>query len=497
MTTTPDLTRPVRLPRRSRQGIVMGMDGWQLTFLAVAAVTVLVAVNRFGPPGLLYAAPIYLALGGTAVATIHGISAPRMGGLWMMKQIRHATGATEQRFRPERRELVGTLNLPGVRASIQFWNVNDVACLYNPHERTVSVTAELEVQGFLMHDTPDRYDLAQQWAQVLASFTQRPGVKRVTLQERTLPTTIRAAREHYDTVRVRRELDTATPVGANYEEVMNGSERFAVAHRNYLTFTLDLIALGPQLKSLGGGKDAIQTLAYLEAGNLADALRAAKVSVRKWLSPRDVAALARVAFDPEFAPIVQNRDDTHAGVDPVALGPMHLEEPKGKNGLVYTDSGVHTTMWVHEWPRSDAPVGFVAPVVFARHPHTGEAVTHIFSLVLTPVPVSKALKRIRDEKKVWRGNEKLRAKRGADGSAADAADWDALEKQEQEIVAGHGEFRYGAYLTVTAPDEERLDQALAGMRNALSRAGMEAQILYCQQAEALMVNALPVGLGMK
>ncbi|MFE7846743.1 SCO6880 family protein, partial [Microbacterium sp. NPDC057407] len=141
MTTTPDLARPVRLPRRSRQGIVMGMDGWQLTFLAAAAITVLIAVNRFGPPGLLYAAPIYLALGGTAVATIHGISAPRMGGLWVMKQIRRATGATEQHFRPERRELVGTLNLPGVRASIQFWDVNDVACLYNPHDRTVSVTA--------------------------------------------------------------------------------------------------------------------------------------------------------------------------------------------------------------------------------------------------------------------------------------------------------------------------------------------------------------------
>jgi hypothetical protein len=117
--------------------------------------------------------------------------------------------------------------------------------------------------------------------------------------------------------------------------------------------------------------------------------------------------------------------------------------------------------------------------------------------VLAPVPVSKALKRIRDEKRIWRGNERLRAKRGADGSAADAADWAALEKQEEEIVAGHGEFRYGAYLTVTARDEESLDQSIAGMRNALSRAGMEAQILYCQQAEALMVNALPIGLGMK
>ncbi len=98
---------------------------------------------------------------------------------------------------------------------------------------------------------------------------------------------------------------------------------------------------------------------------------------------------------------------------------------------------------------------------------------------------------------MWRGNERLRAKRGVDGSAADAADWTALEKEEQELVAGHGEFRYGGYLTVTAADDEQLDQAIAGMRNALAQAEMEAQILYCQQAEALMVNALPMGLGMK
>jgi hypothetical protein len=35
------------------------------------------------------------------------------------------------------------------------------------------------------------------------------------------------------------------------------------------------------------------------------------------------------------------------------------------------------------------------------------------------------------------------------------------------------------------------------MRNALAQAEMEAQVLYCQQAEALMVNAIPIGLGMK
>ena len=37
MTATPDYARPVRLPRRSRQGVVMGMDPWQLAFLTAAA----------------------------------------------------------------------------------------------------------------------------------------------------------------------------------------------------------------------------------------------------------------------------------------------------------------------------------------------------------------------------------------------------------------------------------------------------------------------------
>ncbi|MDL9978620.1 SCO6880 family protein [Microbacterium candidum] len=495
--TAQDLARPVRLPRRSRQGIAMGMDGWQLTCVAIAAIIILIAVNRFGPPGLLYAVPIYLPIGAFAFVTVHGDSAPHQVGLWLMKQFRHATGATKQLYRPERPHIAGTLNLPGIRASVQIWDVEGVACVYNPRDRSASVTAEVDVEGFLMKDIPERFDLAQQWSPVLASFTQRPGIKRAVLQERTIPTTIRAARAHYDSVTTRRRVNTDSAVNRNYEQVMDHAEPFAVSHRNYLTFTLDLIALGPQLKALGGGEAAIKSLAALEARNLADALRAARINVRGWLSPRDIAALARVAFDPEFAANVQNRDTVAQGVDVLAIGPMYLEEPRGKNGVVYSDSGVHTTMWIHEWPRSDAAIGFVEPVVFARMPTTGEAITHILSIVLTPVSVKKAMKRIEDDKKVWRGNEKLRAKRGADGSAADAADWEALERQEEEIVAGHGEFRYGAYLTVTAPDEEKLDQAIAGMRNALARAGMEPQILYCQQAEALMVNALPIGLGMK
>jgi hypothetical protein len=495
--TPADSARPVRLPHRSRQGIVLGLDGWQLLFLVAAAIALLIGVNRFGPLGLLYAMPIYIPLGVTALVTLHGLSAPRMLGLWLSKQIRQIAGATSYRYRPERARLEGTLNLPGTRASVQLWDVDGMASMYHPQERTVSITAELEVQGFLMKDAPERLELAQQWSPVLASLTQRPGIKRVTMQERTTRTTIRPARDHYEQASRKRLVDPAGPAAINYGKVLDGSERFAVGHRNYLTLTLDLVGLGAQLKALGGGKHAIQALSAIEAGNLAEALRTAKINVRSWLGPREVAELARTAYDPECIPILRNRTGEQAGVDPSAIGPMFLEEPRGRNSIVRTDSAVHTTMWIHEWPRSDAPVGFLAPLVFARHPVTNEAVTHILSIIATPVPVGRALKNIRDEKKVWRGNERLRAKRSTHGSIVDESDWLALEQREQELVAGHGEFSYGAYLTVSADTEQQLEQAIAGTRNALSVVGMEAQILYCQQAEALLVNALPLGLGMK
>jgi len=495
--TPADPARPVRLPHRSRQGIVLGLDGPQLVFLTAAALVVLIAANRFGPTGLLYSAPLYLPLGVVALVSVHGLSAPRMAGLWMSKQFRTASGATAHRFRPERAHLDGTLNLPGTRASVQLWEVDGMASIYHPSERTVSITAELEVQGFLMKDAGERLELAQQWSPVLAALTQHPGIKRVTLQERTTRTTIRPSRDQYEQASRKRLVDPASPAAVNYGEVLDSSEQFPVGHRNYLTLTLDLVALGGQLKALGGGTQAIQALSAVEAGNLAEALRTAKITVRSWLSSRQVAELARATFDPASIPMLRNRSNDHAGVDPAGIGPMYLEEPKGRNGIVLTDSAAHTTMWIHEWPRSDAPVGFLAPLVFARHPVTNEAVTHILSIVAAPVPVGRALRQIREEKKVWRGNERLRARRGTQGSIVDESDWLALEQREQELVAGHGEFSYGAYLTVSAADEETLDQAIAGARNALSVVGMEAQILYCQQAEALLINALPLGLGMK
>lgn len=490
-----DIARPARLPARSSQGIVLGLDPWQVTSLLIAAAVILISVQQLGPPGLLYTAPLFLPLALGAVVRTRGMSLPRWVAVWSHKKVRDVMGVSMEKIKPEKPRPAGTLRLPGGLAAVQMWETdNKIAAVYEPHGRTLTIIASLEVPGFLMKDLHERYDLAERWGMVLASFTQRPGVKRVTMQERTMPATIEVARAYFEERRGGLEVPSAEE---RYRDVMDQSEGFAVAHRNYLTLTYDLLRLGPQLKALGGGKDAIRNLAAVEAGNVTDALTGAEVQVKKWLGVRDVAALARQAFDPASVTTIENRTGAEAGVDPSAMGPTYFEEPRDSLSTVRTDSGIHTTMWIHEWPRSAAPVGFVNDLVFSRHPIDNTAISHIFTVVMTPVPVGDALKRIQREKKTWRSNEKMRARRGQDGSAVHEADYHALVAQEEGLVSGHGEYEYGGYLTITALDGPSLEQAVAGARNALSRAGMEAQILYAQQGQALLINALPIGLGLK
>ena len=352
-----------------------------------------------------------------------------------------------------------------------------------------------------MKDTPERYDLAQQWSTgCSASFTQRPGIKRVD------PAGAHPA--DHDPRRPRalrhrppgpRGSTPDSPVARNYDEVMDRSERFAVVAPQlpHVHPRPGRPRRAAEVARRWRGRDPRPRRASRPATS-PTRCSAAKITVRRWLSPRDVAALGRLAFDPEFAANVQNRPDDLTGVDPVAIGPMYPRGAERPQRDRLTDSGVHTTMWIHEWPRSDAPVGFVSPIVFARHAeHRGGDHAHPLHRAHPGVGVEGDEADRGREEGVARQREAPReARRGRVGRGRGGLG--------RARAAGAGDRRTGTassgtarYLTVTAPDEERLDQAIAGMRNALSRAGMEAQILYCQQAEALMVNALPIGLGMK
>jgi len=471
-----------------------------LVTLALATLILLASLMRFGAPGAAISAVLWVPLLAVGLLHIHRVPLPIYLLQWGVFLMRHLSGGTKYRFRPEAPRVHGSLNLPGRRAALQVWEgpTTGAAVIYDQFERTVSITAEIDVHGFLLLDDDEQAQVVASWSRALASFTQRDGIARVVMQERTAPASLDPAERSFGEARERVQLPPgAEIVMQSYAGVLAQLQHQAVAHQNYLTVAVSLKSRGAELKALGGGQAAAVALAELELSAVSDAVSKSGFRVRRWLSPRQWVGLGRVAFDPDFAAEVAQRTGGGEGVDVAAIGPMALEEPFDKPSIVRTDSAVHTSMWIHEWPRTDTAPGFMQPVVFAQRADMAEAVSHIFSLVCEPVKTRAALREIERQKKTWMTNASLRLKRGQQVSELDNFEFEAIREREQEVVSGHGEFRFSGYLTVSAPDEATLSGAVAGIRNGLAQASLEPQVLFFQQAEALMMNALPTGGGMK
>lgn len=192
--------------------------------------------------------------------------------------------------------------------------------------------------------------------------------------------------------------------------------------------------------------------------------------------------------------MVDSRGGTEwQGVDPQAATPMVFEEARKH---VETDSAWHRTYWIGEWPRYETYPGFMSRLVFAKQ-QDSQPVRHTFMLVGSPVQAGEAMKRLEDEKRTWITNATIRQKSGKPESQADVADWQAIQQHEADLVAGQGELRFAAYLTVSATSADELERAAASILNACSAAGLEPRLVPWQQGEALMNVAYPCGEGMK
>src|SRR5680860_1869465 len=75
--------RPIRLARKSTQGIIAGLDMWNLTTLAVSAGIAIISINRWGFPAFFASMPIWLPLAIAGLAQHHGVAFPRIAAQWL------------------------------------------------------------------------------------------------------------------------------------------------------------------------------------------------------------------------------------------------------------------------------------------------------------------------------------------------------------------------------------------------------------------------------
>lgn len=492
-----------RLPT---QGVVYGISAHGLAALFIAVMVCIGLIVRDGVLAGVASLPITGPLAALGLVTSSGEplithALRESGGL-----VRQMTGATRFRHRPEqvRSKPVPSLalDIPGRDGRLFLYETGTGAVVvWDARAQTATICCMVATPGLGLPqaESPstvtaaEREALIYEWARVLGSFTQKSYIKRVVQIEHTRPSSVAAERLHFESQT--QHLPPGTPLAQSYREALEHAESGAVLHATMLSITFTMSGEAKSMsKGAGGGKAGMLRLAELEMGAVADALSQAGFQRVVWMSPREWGAWGRSLIDPAAQHLIDSRIGTvHAGVTPEAAVPMLIDD---RRSFVETDSAWHRTYWIYQWPRYETYPGFMSSLVLATQ-QSRTPVRHTIALVGTPTPVGQAMKQIDKDKRTWITNHQLRAKTGRPASEADTADWRAIQQHEANLVAGQGELRLSAYLTVTALDRDGLETEAAAMLNACARAGLEPRLVPWQQAEALLTVAYPCGLGMK
>lgn len=487
----------LQLPRLASGGIIFHLHLANLVTLGIAGIIALVSNGIAGIPGLAVSAIIWAPLAIIGAITIRAVPGPVLVAREASFLLRKARGRTSYRHRPDAadvRELrhEGHLVLPGRLRNVRVLaGLEGAALLHDQGTNTVTVIAEVASPSFLTTSSARQDELVHQFASMHRSYTLRRGIKRFTQIERTFSGSVRAVEEH-----VREHLRAPAAATGLVESVMTAlrdAEQHVREHRQQMAWTFDLGQLRNQIRGAGGGESGLARVMESELTDLAHAVREAGFVSIDWLTPGDVRAVARMHLDPLATPSLQSRQAGGRGdVVPGGEAVMALDEARD---FVQVDSGFHRVFWIAQWPQQAVYPGVLEKVIVGSMPD-GAPIRHTVAIVETPVPIGRALARIREAKKAWEASERMRQKRGQITSEADKHEWAMLIEQEQKLVGGMGEFEVAAYVCVSATSKSELEQATSAMVTHVSNEGVEWHVLYGQQAEALMMCAVPNGEGL-
>jgi len=456
----------VRFGRLERRGLLLGLSASQVGTLGSGLVVLLVAEYAAGVAGVLVTAPVWGLLAAVALTPVRGRPVVEWLPVVTHWAARRALRATIHLSRPRHMD-PESLVLPGVaaRLTVTASPATGAALIRDARSGTVTAIVELSGRGFLLEDAGTQDRRVAGWARFLASLAQQPAVVRIQLLHRRLPG---------GAARVRRWWARHACADAPWASRVVAELLADPAEDSDRLECLLAVALRVRRGSL--------TAIERQLATLVDALAAAELDVRGWVTPRRLRRVLRAAYDPEGA--ARAEDVELAGP---LVGPMGLAEDWSH---VRTDSACHATFWVSEWPHSEVHPSFLRPLLLA--PGARRALT----LLAEPLPPDKALREIRRAKAEQLADAAQRARIGQvedEASRAAAAD---LARREQELVAGHGDLRFVGLLTVTAATPSELDAACAATEAAAAQAACELRRLVGQQAQAHAAAALPLARGL-
>lgn len=468
---------PVRFGRLERRAILLGLNAVQLSLVAVAFTIAVASVYIGGAARLVAVSPVWVLLLVAATASVRGRLLVDWLPVVVHWKLRTLLGQTAHVRRP-RRPATTSLRLPGVRGTLHLAQAPTLGgvLVHDRRAGTVTAIACVHGRGFVLEDAAAQEYKVAAWGRVLASMCQQPALVRVQLVLRTVPGGPGLVRRWW--------VENARAHGSWASRVVADlvSQDFALTRRQDA-----LVAIAVRAPRGSNRHLTAAGLARIEQdlAAVAGALTAAELHLDGWVRPDQLGAVLRTAYDPAGA---ATTDTDPLGAASPLLGPMGITENWSH---LRTDSGLHVTYWVIEWPRSEVDPTFLQPLLLA--PGAFRTVT----LIAEPISAHVALREIRRGKVEQAADSAQRIRAGQIEDEATRADAAELARREQEIVAGHGDLAFTGLITVTGATPAELDAACAATEAAAAQAMCEVRRLVGQQGQAHLAATVPLARGVR
>ena len=488
----------VKFPRYERRGFFLGLKWYQLLIVAGGGAVAIVASASSGPVGLFSSGPLWLGLMLLGLLQYSRIPYPVWAKQLAAFFYRAAAGQTRFLVRPATPQLAGRLALPGGLGNLEIRTTASGECfIVDRHGREAIAVLRCSTRSFALLDADDKAWAVQAWSRVQAGMAQRPGVARIAVQDYTVPYPSSALWEFYKDNTMPAQADEKAAWGQRAYEDLLGAAGATMSHELLVAVVLDTSKARRRIKESGGGLVGLERVLRLEVEAMKTSLGTHSVKVEEWIGEPGLLNIIGAAFDPaalltpKTPTATAPPSDEPAGKETDTVhrhGPMAVEEHWT---YLRTDTGFHQTFWIAEWPRQKVFPGFLHPLIYV-----GEF-RHTFTEVIRAVPTIEALRDIRSAQEAHETRRRINARFDRPLTREQKAEEEEVIQREEEIVAGHGDVRPAAYITVTATSLEDLARHRQELESAAAGAFVELRLLYGQQWAAFVAGGLPLGRGLR
>lgn len=381
-----------------------------------------------------------------------------------------------------------TISPPPMLSTLKMLKVSiaggsDIAVIKDVRDGTYTAVLELQGSSFALTDTEEQEASLAAWGNVLATFTQEgSNISRLQWIERSLPEDDAALRRYFEESH---KLDLNDTITQSYTELIDQAVPVTSSHEVYLAVQVSQAKLGRALRTAGGDDGAACELLIRELKNIEQHLDGAGITTVRTLGREEIAYLFRTTFEPFNVQKISERSNEKK----LPVNEMWPVATHAEWSYYQTDNSFHATFWIAEFSRTEVESDFMAPLLLQS------SASRIVSVVMEPIAPGRAIREVEVARTSYVADSELRGRAGYMQNASRDREFETLLQREQELVDGHGAYRFSAYITVTAPDLEKLDAAISETEHAAHQSHLLPRRLYGEQ-DVAFATALPLARGL-